>query len=61
MKELCIHVLFVMVKVLRVPASNPLVWQLCLTGEMNKSNQNSQKSLSLILLLLKHAWIRLCL
>ena len=30
-KELCIHVLFVMVKVLRVPPSNPLVWQLCLT------------------------------
>ncbi len=31
-KELCLHNLFVMVKVLRVPASNPLVWQLSLNG-----------------------------
>ncbi|GFH25054.1 predicted protein [Haematococcus lacustris] len=29
--ELCLHLLFVLVKVLRVPASNPLVWQLSLT------------------------------
>jgi len=31
-KELCLHLLFTMLKVLRVPASNPLVWQLSLTG-----------------------------
>lgn len=31
-KELCLHILFVMVKVLRVPPSNPLMWQLSLTG-----------------------------
>lgn len=31
-KELCLHVLFVMMKVLRVPPSNPLVWQLYLNG-----------------------------
>jgi hypothetical protein len=30
--ELCIHVLFVVIKVLRVPPSNPLTWQLALTG-----------------------------
>ncbi len=30
-KELCLHILFVMVKVMRVPPSNPLVWQLSLT------------------------------
>lgn len=29
-KESCVHILFVLVKVLRVPASNPLVWQLSL-------------------------------
>lgn len=27
------HILFVMIKVLRVPPSNPLVWQLFLNGE----------------------------
>ncbi len=32
-KELCIHILFAMVKVLRVPPSNPIVWQLSLTGK----------------------------
>ncbi|KAF5829772.1 hypothetical protein DUNSADRAFT_15536 [Dunaliella salina] len=32
-KELCLHVLFTMLKILRVPATNPLVWQLSLTGE----------------------------
>ncbi len=32
-QDLCLHVLFVMTKVLRVPPSNPLVWQLSLTGE----------------------------
>lgn len=32
---LCVHVLFVMVKVLRVPAENPMVWQLSLVdGEL---------------------------
>ncbi len=31
-KELCLHTLFVMVKVLRVPVSNPLLWQLSLSG-----------------------------
>lgn len=30
-KELCLHIVFVMVRVLRVPASNPLAWQLSLT------------------------------
>ncbi|MEW5298888.1 MAG: hypothetical protein WDW36_001962 [Sanguina aurantia] len=30
-RELCLHTLFVLVKVLRVPPSNPLVWQLSLT------------------------------
>ncbi|GLI66528.1 hypothetical protein VaNZ11_010403 [Volvox africanus] len=30
-KELCLHILFVMVKVLRVPVSNPLLWQLSLS------------------------------
>ncbi len=30
--ELCAHLLFVMSKVLRVPPSNPLCWQLSLTG-----------------------------
>ncbi|KAK9823377.1 hypothetical protein WJX72_002332 [[Myrmecia] bisecta] len=29
-KELCIHVLFVMLRVLRLPPSNPLCWQLSL-------------------------------
>ena len=29
--ELCVHILFVMLKVLRVPPRNPLVWQLSLT------------------------------
>lgn len=31
-KELCLHSLFVMVKVLRVPVGNPLLWQLSLSG-----------------------------
>lgn len=31
--ELCVHILFVVVKVLRVPPSNALVWQLSLLGE----------------------------
>ncbi|GFR42292.1 hypothetical protein Agub_g3190, partial [Astrephomene gubernaculifera] len=30
-RELCLHTLFVMLKVLRVPASNPLLWQLSLS------------------------------
>lgn len=30
--ELCKHIVFVTTKVLRVPASNPLVWQLSLLG-----------------------------
>ncbi|EFJ52902.1 hypothetical protein VOLCADRAFT_86362 [Volvox carteri f. nagariensis] len=30
-KELCMHTVFVMVKVLRVPVSNPLLWQLSLS------------------------------
>ncbi|KAG2432423.1 hypothetical protein HYH02_012994 [Chlamydomonas schloesseri] len=30
-KELCLHTLFVMVKVLRVPVGNPLLWQLSLS------------------------------
>ncbi|GLC40238.1 hypothetical protein PLESTB_001310400 [Pleodorina starrii] len=30
-KELCLHILFVMVKVLRVPVGNPLLWQLSLS------------------------------
>ena len=29
--ERCIHILFVMVKVLRVPPANPLTWQTALT------------------------------
>lgn len=28
------HLLFVLVKILRVPPGNPLVWQLSLTGEL---------------------------
>ena len=31
--ELCVHILFVMVKVLKVQPENPLVWQLSLVGE----------------------------
>ncbi len=31
--ELCIHQLFVLTKVLRVPPSNPLTWQLSFTGQ----------------------------
>jgi hypothetical protein len=30
--ELCTHIVFVMVKVLRIPAGNPIVWQHSLTG-----------------------------
>jgi E3 ubiquitin-protein ligase ZSWIM2 len=31
-EELCVHLLFVMVKVLRVPDSNPVLWQWSLVG-----------------------------
>lgn len=34
-KELCVHILFVMTKVLRVPPSNHIVWQLSLTGVLH--------------------------
>jgi E3 ubiquitin-protein ligase ZSWIM2 len=30
--EVCIHIIFVMIKILRVPPSNPIVWQVSLTG-----------------------------
>ena len=29
--ELCIHILFVLMRVFRMPAANPLIWQLSLT------------------------------
>ncbi len=38
-RELCLHTLFVMVKVLRVPVSNPLLWQLSLSGEGGRAAQ----------------------
>jgi hypothetical protein len=31
--ELCRHIIFVMIKVLKVPSENPLCWQLSLVGE----------------------------
>lgn len=35
--ELCIHLLYVMIKILRLPENNPLVWQLSLTdSEVDK-------------------------
>lgn len=35
--ELCRHIVFVMVKVLKVHPENPLVWQLSLVGENHSS------------------------
>lgn len=40
-QELCSHLLFVMCKVLRVPPSNPLVWQLSLTGAGETTHQHA--------------------
>ena len=30
--ELCIHHIFVMLRVLKLPANNPIIWQLSLNG-----------------------------
>jgi E3 ubiquitin-protein ligase ZSWIM2 len=32
-KELCIHIMFVMLKVLRVPPTNPIAWQVSLVDQ----------------------------
>ena len=58
-KKLCVHIIFVMIKVLRIPSSNPLSWQLSLidseinlilSGEISRKKQKKK--------LITHSFLR---
>jgi E3 ubiquitin-protein ligase ZSWIM2 len=55
-ESLCIHILFVMMKVLRVPRDNPVVWQLSLTD--NEVDQALSGSLGRQRVEVRHAFMK---
>ncbi len=46
--ELCIHHIFVMLRVLKLPANNPIIWQLSLIGTAWQADSSACEQLSLI-------------